>query len=329
MSQSQNPTQPPPAQGVRLQWEAVPIHIQMAVEQWLGSPIVSAISQATGFSPGVAARLRTGDNRGVFVKAATTSPNPGVPAIHRREAHITSLIPVVAPVPRLLWFYEDVSTDWVVLLFELIDGHTPFQPWQHDEFDRVLNALTMLAEMLTPSPLPIGTVGTASEAFSQHIYGWRKFLDEQRSLINELDPWAARHLELLIQLEADAPAAVVGDTLLNFDVRADNILLTPDRVWFVDWPLACTGAAWVDVVCFAPSVAMQGGPSPEQIIALSPACRTAEPPAITATIAAAAGFFVFNSLQSPPPGLPTLRAFQRAQGIVACNWLAQRIASDK
>jgi hypothetical protein len=107
-------------------------------------------------------------------------------------------------------------------------------------------------------------------------------------------------------------------------VRADNILLTDDRVWFVDWPHACVGAAWVDVVCFAPSVAMQGGPTPEEVIARHPACRTAEPAEITATVAALAGYFTHRALQPPPPGLPTVRAFQAAQGVVARRWLAQR-----
>ena len=29
--------------------------------------------------------------------------------------------------------------------------------------------------------------------------------------------------------------------------------------------------------------------------------------------------------QGDPPGLPTLRAFQRAQGVIARNWLASRL----
>jgi hypothetical protein len=133
-----------------------------------------------------------------------------------------------------------------------------------------------------------------------------------------------RHIEGLTGLEAAAPAAVAGDTLLHFDTRADNVLLSADRVWFVDWPLACTGAAWVDVVFFAPSVAMQGGPPPEQVIMRHPAVRLADPADITAAIAAVAGFFTHRSLQPPPQGLPTVRAFQAAQAVVARRWLAQR-----
>lgn len=326
--QPQGKANPPPAQGMRLDWQSMPAEVRGAVEAWLGSPVVAVQSQLTGFSPGVAARLRTADGRGVFVKAASPHPNPGVPAIHRREAQITALLPSTAPVPRLLWQYDDPATGWVVLVFDLIDGHNPAQPWLPAELDRVLDALTALSASLTPSPLPPGTVGTLGEAFQTRLHGWRKFREERPDLIAQLDPWLASHLDRLIQLEADSVAAVAGDTLLNFDVRADNILLTPDQVWFVDWPLACTGAAWADVIFFAPSVTMQGGPSPEQIIARSPTCRDADPAALTAAVAAVAGFFVYNALLPAPPGLPTLRAFQHAQGVVAADWLRLRLAAQ-
>ncbi len=85
-------SQPPPAEGVRLEWLAVPERVRAAVEQWLESPVVAAQSQPTGFSPGVAARLRTADGRRVFAKAAGPVPNPDVPSIHRREARIVAAL---------------------------------------------------------------------------------------------------------------------------------------------------------------------------------------------------------------------------------------------
>ncbi|MCB0128579.1 MAG: hypothetical protein KDE58_40215 [Caldilineaceae bacterium] len=130
----------------------------------------------------------------------------------------------------------------------------------------------------------------------------------------------------LAAIEANAPAAVRGDTLLHFDIRADNLLLADDRVWIVDWPHAHVGAAWVDMVLFAPSVTMQGGPPPEQLSVHHPAIHDAKPDDVTAVIAAVAGFFIYHSLQPEPPGLPTLRAFQAAQGAVALDWLAERTA---
>jgi aminoglycoside phosphotransferase (APT) family kinase protein len=162
---------------------------------------------------------------------------------------------------------------------------------------------------------------SAGALFERDICGWQSL---QRERPAALDGWSRRHLDALAALEARAPAAVAGDTLLHLDLRADNLLLTPERVFVVDWPHACVGAAWVDLVCFAPSVAMQGGPPPEALLERYLAGHPADPAAITAALAAVAGFFTSRALQPPPPGLPTLRAFQAAQGAVARRWLAHR-----
>lgn len=103
------------------------------------------------------------------------------------------------------------------------------------------------------------------------------------------------------------------------------MLLTPeDGVLVVDWPHARAGVSWVDAVCFAPSVAMQGGPLPEALLDRHSHGRSADPEAITAVVAAVAGFFTGEGLRPAPPGLPTLRAFQAAQGQAARAWLARR-----
>jgi hypothetical protein len=69
---------------------------------------------------------------------------------------------------------------------------------------------------------------------------------------------------------------------------------------------------------------MQGGAPPEDLLARHPAARAADPQAITAVVAAIAGFFTYQALQPPPPGLSTVRAFQAAQGVAAREWLRQR-----
>jgi aminoglycoside phosphotransferase (APT) family kinase protein len=157
---------------------------------------------------------------------------------------------------------------------------------------------------------------------AREICGWRGML---RATPAALDPWSRAHLPQLASLEAEAPHAVSGDTLLHFDVRADNLLLTPARVYLVDWPHAAVGAAWVDAVFFAPSVAMQGGPQPEALLRRFASARAADPDAITAAIATIAGFFTAHALEPAPPGLPTLRAFQAALGAVARAWLSDRL----
>ena len=313
----------PVAAGVRLDWSDIPQRVRAAVEDWLGSPVVSAESQSAGFSPGAAVRLRTSDGRRVFIKAVGPEPNPLAPEFHRREARVAAALPEEAPVPRLLWSHDEGG--WVVLVFEDVEGRNPAVPWRAEELDQTLQALAALSELLTPSPLAPGVVVGHAEEWSV-VAGrhWERLAEERPA---GLDAWPARRLEELAKLEAEAPLAVAGDTLLHLDVRADNLLLTTDgRVLVVDWPHARVGAPWVDPVFFAPSVAMHGGPPPEELLARYPLSHRADAGAVAAVVAAMAGFFIREALRPVPPGLPTLRAFQAAQGEVARSWLVRALS---
>jgi hypothetical protein len=46
---------------------------------------------------------------------------------------------------------------------------------------------------------------------------------------------------------------------------------------------------------------------------------------VAALVCAMAGYLTERSLQPPPPGLPTLRAFQAAQATIARRWLTEFI----
>ena len=107
----------------------------------------------------------------------------------------------------------------------------------------------------------------------------------------------------------------------------ESILISDKRVYVVDWPWARSGAAWVDWVAFAPSVAMQGGPDPESLLRRFDVGGVA-PKAIDAVLCSLAGYFVIRSLAPAPAGLPTLRAFQAAQGRQAIAWLRERTGWD-
>ncbi|MGW3188984.1 hypothetical protein ACWDBT_14060 [Streptomyces ardesiacus] len=48
--------------------------------------------------------------------------------------------------------------------------------------------------------------------------------------------------------------------MIHGDLRADHVLLTDDRVIFVDWPWAAVGASWCDIVLMGPSAIVQDTP---------------------------------------------------------------------
>lgn len=307
---------PPAAEGVRVHWEQLPPFIRRQIEERIGERVVRAITQPGGFSPGMAARLTTAGGREVFVKAVSEQANPDTPQMHRREAEVVAALPPEAPVPRLLWTLDEAG--WVALAFEAVDGHMPVQPWRDDELGLVVAALHRLHQALTPSPI---ASDTASNLLATHIKGWGELREA-----GGLDQWSNRNLERLVELEAMAPTAAVGETLLHVDVRADNLLIAADRVYFVDWPWALIGAPLVDWVGFAPSVAMQGGPQPDELLAMAELKVAAD--AIDAVIASLAGYFLAYARRPPPPGIPTVRAFQAAQGEIALRWLRERTGWD-
>ncbi len=104
-----------------------------------------------------------------------------------------------------------------------------------------------------------------------------------------------------------------------------NVLLTPTGAVVVDWPHACVGAGWVDLLIALPSIVMHGGGDPRRLWADFPPARYADADSVTAVLAAATGYFVYQALQEPPPNFPTLRTFQQAQGEAGLAWLRQRV----
>lgn len=312
----------PPAVGVRAAWEDVPRELREEVEARLGSRVAAAETQRGGFSPGVAARLRLADGRRAFVKAASTAMNPETPGIHRDEAGIAGALPAHVPAPRLLGTVD--RDGWVVLLFEDIDGRAPELPWRSAELDRVLTAVGDLAAQLTPAPVAAPPV---QEKCADTFRGWRTLAAASGAGdgLDGLDPWAVRHLPALAALEANWEEAAAGNTLAHADLRADNLLITPDgRVLMVDWPWACVAAPWFDLLLMLPSIGMQGGPPPAALFDRQPVAAGADPAGVTAVVAALAGFMIGHARQPAPPGLPTLRPFQAAQGRVALTWLRAR-----
>jgi len=297
-----------PAVGVRITWYDLPAHVRAEVERMLGAPVVHAASQAGGFSPGTADRVVTRTGERAFVKAVSPAQNPRSAEMARQEAFITAALPAHAPTPALLGTFDD--GDWVVLVLEDIDGRHPRTPWVADELDAAVRGLRYLARALTPSPLP--GAPAAADHLAHDLGGWRRIAADPPA---DLDPWAAAHLDDLVRAADRGLASLTGDTLTHCDVRADNMLLRADgSVVFVDWPWACAGPDWLDTALLAINVIVHGGDG-DAIL----------PPAGADVVTGFTGYFLDAARQPPPPGLPTVRAFQRAQGDALLPWMRRRL----
>ncbi|MGN5380925.1 phosphotransferase family protein [Streptomyces lasalocidi] len=295
----------------------LPHRLRRWIVDTLGSGIAHSTTQTGGFSPGAACRLMLDNGERAFLKAVPVAANREAAALHRREALTAGSLPPGIGAPALLSAFDD--GEWVGLLMADIDGRHPAQPWRTDELERVLASLARLHDNVTPSPTSI--VLSFAESHANQLGGWRRLAAAPP---DELDAWSRRHLDRLAELECMWPSAAHGTTLLHADLRADNMLLVGNDVVFVDWAWACTGAAWVDVVAFAPSVAMQGGPPPKWLLDRCPRAAVADEEAVTTVVAAVVGYFTEQSLLPSPANLPSLRDFQARQGHHARSWLRER-----
>jgi hypothetical protein len=276
--------------GGRLRWDDLPREVRDAVAEVLGSPVVGAVSQSGGFSPGSADRVVLADGTRAFVKAVSRAQNPDSPGMQEREARVTAALPPGVPAPGFRGARR--VGDWHVLVLDEVPGHQPDLPWRADDLAPVAAALERLAAAGTPCPVP--GLPTAREALTGELPG---------TALDLLD----------------------GDTLVHLDLRADNVLLTPAGAVLVDWPHACRGPAWLDLLLLLSEVDRMGEPGlAERALATSPLVRGVDPDVVTTVLDGFAGFFLGRAAQPVPPGLPTLREFQRVQGEALTRWVERR-----
>jgi aminoglycoside phosphotransferase (APT) family kinase protein len=122
--------------------------------------------------------------------------------------------------------------------------------------------------------------------------------------------WLKRALPALRQAAVEAP--MHGDALVHLDVRSDNVCIRDGRALLVDWNWACVGNAELDLAAWLPSLHLEGGAPPEQMLADAGGFASW----LAAVWCAAAP-------NPPPPGVaPSVRRLQANQGAVALRWAA-------
>ncbi|WP_427895650.1 hypothetical protein ACQHIV_17670 [Kribbella sp. GL6] len=293
------------AAGVRLPYFELPSAVRAWVERTLGSVVVSASTQQGGFSPGTAARLVTASGRRAFLKAVGTSLNPKTPTLFRQEITAMRAIGPLPMAPELYEVYDD--GDWVAMLFEDISGRLPAHPWVQPDADRVLDALAELTDVLDPSPWPDApVVAVRSRDF---LSRWENVLADNLAVPSWVDVEAlAEHARTGLRALAE------GTALAHYDLRADNIILTDDRVVFIDWAHPGVAPRWADTVIL--QAEMRGSVTLPEL---------PDDPGITGFITALAGGLWWGSAQPAPPGIPTMRTWQRESALVHLDWVRERL----
>ncbi|WP_419703504.1 phosphotransferase [Promicromonospora sp. NFX87] len=231
----------------RRSWEELPTALRHAVEAECGR-VLRAEAPSAGRNSTFAAFLHTADGT-VFVK--------GVPdyerlvTVHEHEIQINfQLRDAVRDAPRLLWTVR--TEGWLLAGYETVPGeHADFTPGSPD-VPTVVDALSRLAQQLTPSPAPGASPLRKRYA---RLAGWRWLADNQAG---QLDVWEKQHLDLLIQFDDEVPSILPGDSLVHGDIHQLNLLVHGDQVRLIDWAWSRTGPPWVDAALLVPRLIGEG-----------------------------------------------------------------------
>ena len=294
----------------RLEWPHLPPHVRALVERRCGSPVVEAVSQGAGFTPGFASVLTCADGSRHFVKAASARAQRMFAEAYREEARKLAALPVEAPAPRLLWVHDTGDPDdWVVLGIEHVAARQPARPWVEADLAACVRMTEQLAITLTPAPAGLGVDDFATEFEDWPAY----WADVRREHAGRAGALAARFREV-----------TGGSTLVHTDIRDDNLMLAEDgRVLLCDWNWPVVGAAWLDTLLLL--IGPRGdGCDVDAVLACSPLTRDLDPEAVDIVLALVTGYFLRSADQPVPPTSPYIRDAQRWQGEVCWQWLCER-----
>jgi hypothetical protein len=215
---------------------------------------------------------------------------------------------VQAPfLPRLLG-YDEADPPFLVLE-DLSDSRWP-PPW--DESSIAAVRATLEAVWSTPPPDWLPPIVDERERL---VGGWAEIEADPQPFLS-LGLCTAEWLEhaLPVLSHAAVTAEIEGETLIHLDVRSDNIALTDRGAVLVDWNFAHRGNSEFDLAAWLPSLHVEGGPPPDELL-----------PAAGGYAAALAGFWGARAGLPPPPTAPQVREVQRAQLEVALGWAVREL----
>jgi len=180
-----------------MSWQELPVSIHRAVEDVIDGPVVEATSQANGYSPGSADRVRSANGNRAFVKAVSLERNVDTYDLHRRELTVMRMLPGSVSAPRLLGAFED--RDWVALIIEDIDGAHPNETPTESDIAAALSALEAMP-VIRGYDAWAGLPDARTE-LGQAFTGWSNIRDDGQT--ETLPSSARQHLDATGQRPED------------------------------------------------------------------------------------------------------------------------------
>jgi hypothetical protein len=307
----------PRAVGVRAPYASMPEVVRDWVDDTLGSPVVEAVEQVGGMSPGCATRLRCADGTRAFVKAVGADLNPHTPTLFRREITALGLLGSDPLWADLLAAYDD--GDRVALLLEDVEGTHP-DLRDDATMERLLASTDELGIVLRErfETVDVGRLvgGVMREPGltdqKATFRSWLSAFDELGGLPDAPVPaWVRAEAAGWRERVADL-AREPSDTLVHWDIRVDNLLQRPTgEIVFLDWGAAGVGRAWLDPLLARLERVDQ--PWFDESLAGSPELAALGDDAVTTWLVGIGTNLAVRAVTAVDVNLPTLAAFRRVE----------------
>src|SRR5436190_9474850 len=281
----------------------MPVATDEVIEDVVGSRPVSRRRVERGYTPAERWVVELQDGGSVFVKAATNDLTAGW---LRNEQRIYQALRATF-MPSLIGWRD---LDHPILVLEDLSASVWPPPWTDARVASVLQMLEAVAATPPPAWLPPASTAGFLER------GWHSVEDDPGPLLSTgivSERWLEQALPSLTKAADGCDPD--GSHLLHLDVRSDNICFRTDgSAVLVDWNLAVVGNPRLDVGFWLPSLASEGGPQPDAVLA------GAGPEA-----AFVSGFFAARAEQPPIPGAPAIRPLQLEQLRHALPWACRAL----
>jgi hypothetical protein len=227
-----------------------------ALEDFLGGRVLDMQTPDCGLSAAIRMSVSLRDGSRVFVKAATDEETAGW---LRREHFVLSS--VAGPfMPSVIGWLDEGLPFPALMTQDLSHAYWPASHqgvhWRPGDVERVIEATTRLGLVGAPLDLP--------PVAPHHSSLWRRISTDFLRLDLCSEQWFAASIDALV--EAERKVDVGGDSLVHGDVRSDNLCILHDRVIFVDWSHAARGNRRQDLAHVLPTLHLEGGPSPYEVM---------------------------------------------------------------
>jgi hypothetical protein len=277
--------------------------VKEALEALVG-PVSRVTPVLRGYTPIERHVVGLRDGGSVFAKRAVD----GITADWLRKEHqMYQILSGKRIAPELVGWIEG---ELPILVLEDLSAAVWPPPWDRSEIEAVHSTLAAVANVAPPEGLP----NFADQ--EQPNQGWDSVFANP-DLFLALGLCDAGWLDRVgPDIQAAAAAAPLGgSSLLHNDVRSDNLCIRHGSALLIDWNLACIGNPVFDVAFWIPSLAVESGSTPEELM---PNC----PPELIAYIA---GFFASRAGRPVIPHAPLVRQVQLEQLQVALPWAVRAL----